>query len=234
MLAGAVTWLLWPLGTAYSTAVGGYQRLVLDDGSVLQLNTNTGVRVLLNDHSRRVILERGEAFFDVARDRARPFVVQAGGRQIVAIGTQFAVRRERDDVRVTVTEGTVGIDSERHEANPTLQPDSSLLLPAGSVARIAATGTLKVEHHSVPDVESELTWRTGILAFHNQTLGDVVAEINRYNRRQFAVRDPGLALLPFGGNVRAADPQSLIDALRTLGIHAEETSEAVVLSRDRP
>jgi len=109
-----------------------------------------------------------------------------------------------------------------------------MLLPAGSVARLAEARPVRIEHQAVPEVESQLAWRTGTLAFHNQALGDVVAEINRYNRRQFVITDPTLASLPFGGNIRSTDPQSLIDALRTLGIRADETSDTVALSRNSP
>jgi len=239
---GVSTWAMWPSGTAYSTAIGGYERVALDDGSVVQLNTNTRLRVSFTDRSRRVQLDRGEAYFEVAHDRGRPFIVQAGDRQIVAVGTQFAVRRESDGVRVSVTEGTVrltGGEGSTPEvstaAESQLTAESALiLLPAGSVARLPAAGSVRVEHHSLPEVESELTWRTGALVFHNQALSDVVAEINRYNRRQFVIRDPALASLPFGGNIRATDPEALIDALRTLGIQADQTGNTVVLRRNSP
>ena len=234
VLLGVTTWVSRPSGTSYSTAVGGYERVVLDDGSILQLNTNTKLHVLLTARDRRVRLDRGEAYFDVAHDRARPFIVQAGNRRIVAVGTQFAVRRDGEGVRVSVTEGTVRLAEEPGGQEVSAEPRESMLLPAGSVARLAEARPVRIEHQAVPEVESQLAWRTGTLAFHNQALGDVVAEINRYNRRQFVITDPTLASLPFGGNIRSTDPQSLIDALRTLGIRADETSDTVALSRNSP
>jgi transmembrane sensor len=244
-----------PAGTPYTTAVGGYQRIVLEDGSVLQLNTNTKLRVALSEVERRVQLDHGEAYFEVTHDVARPFVVQAGSRRIVAVGTQFSVRRDRGDVRVSVTEGTVRLAGdelvgEEGRADPqapktSRTPDAgadprrmhtseAALLPAGTIAWIASTGTVRVEHRPLPEVESQLTWRTGTLVFHNQPLGEVVTEINRYNRRHFVITDPALATLSFAGNLKPTDPQSLIDALRTLDIEADEGPNTVTLRHHSP
>jgi transmembrane sensor len=235
-----------PAGTAYTTAVGGYQRIVLDDGSVLQLNTNTKLRVALSEVERRVQLDHGEAYFEVTRDVARPFIVRAGSRRIVAVGTQFSVRRDSGDVRVSVTEGTVRLAGdelvgEEGRADPEAGADprrmhtsEAALLPAGTIVRISSAGTVRVEHRPLPEVESQLTWRTGTLVFHNQPLGEVVTEINRYNRRHFVITDPALATLSFGGNLKPTDPQSLIDALRPLDIQADEGPNTVTLRHHSP
>jgi transmembrane sensor len=256
VLLTVVLWAFVPAGTAYTTAVGGYQRIVLDDGSVLELNTNTKLRVALTEVERRVQLDRGEAYFEVTHDVARPFIVRVGSRRIVAVGTQFSVRRDSGDVRVTVTEGTVRLAAdelvgEERRADPEAPetprtPDAgtdprrrmhtseAALLPAGTIVRIAAAGTVRVEHRPLPEVKSQLTWRTGTLVFHNQPLGEVVTEVNRYNRRHFIITDPTLATLSFGGNLKPTDPQSLIDALHTLNIQADEGPDTVTLRRHSP
>jgi transmembrane sensor len=255
VLFTAVLWAFLPAGTAYTTAVGGYQRIVLDDGSVLQLNTNTKLRVALSEVERRVQLDHGEAYFEVIPDVARPFIVQAGNRRIVAVGTHFAVRRDNGDVRVSVIEGSVrlagdDLAGEESRADPqatetSRTPDAgsdprrmhtneAALLPAGTIVRIASAGTVRVEHRPIPELEAQLTWRTGTLVFHNQPLGEVVTEINRYNRRHFVILDPGLATLSFGGNLKPTDPQSLIDALRTLDIQADEGPNTVTLRHHSP
>jgi transmembrane sensor len=255
VLLTVVLWAFLPAGTPYTTAIGGYQRIVLDDGSVLQLNTNTKLRVALTEVERRVQLDHGEAYFEVTHDVARPFIVRAGRRRIVAVGTQFSVRLESGDVRVSVTEGTVRLAGdelvgEEGRAGPeapetSRTPDAgadprrmhageAVLLPAGTIVRIASAGTARVEHHPLPEVESQLTWRTGILVFHNQPLGEVVTEINRYNRRHFVIADPALATLSFGGNLKPTDPQSLIDALRTLDIQADDGPNTVILRHHSP
>lgn len=233
----ALAWVLWPVGTVYFTAVGGYQRIVLDEGSVLQLNTDTRLRVRLTNHERRIQLERGEAYFEVSHDPGRPFIVIAGNQRVMAVGTQFSVRRDKDDIRVSVTEGTVRVTRQTSNLGLTLssQPaDEVTVLPAGAIADIPRAGTAHVERHPLPEVESELTWRTGTLVFHDRPLSDVIAEVNRYHRRQVIIADPGLSRLPFGGNLRSTDQQSLIDALRTLDIHVEETADTITLSRTSP
>jgi hypothetical protein len=83
-----------------------------------------------------------------------------------------------------------------------MHTSEAALLPAGTIVRIASAGTVRVEHRPLPEVESQLTWRTGTLVFHNQPLGEVVTEINRYNRRHFVITDPALATLSFGGNLK--------------------------------
>lgn len=255
VLLTVVLWAFVPAGIAYTTAVGGYQRIVLDDGSVLELNTNTKLRVALTEVERRVQLDHGEAYFEVTHDLARPFIVRAGSRRIVAVGTQFSVRRDSGYVRVTVTEGTVRLDAdelvrEERRADPEASetsgtPDAgadprrmhtseAALLPAGTIVQIASAGTVRVEHRPLPELESQLTWRTGTLVFHDQPLGEVVTEVNRYNRRHFIITDPTLAKLSFGGNLKPTDPQSLIDALHTFNIQADEGPNTFTLRRHSP
>jgi transmembrane sensor len=102
---------LWFTGERYTTPVGGVAIVPLQDGSRITLNTRSKVRVVLSEKERHIDLSQGEAFFEVAHDKNRPFVVQAGGKRVIAVGTQFSVRREGDDIRVVVTEGTVRLES---------------------------------------------------------------------------------------------------------------------------
>jgi transmembrane sensor len=102
-------------GASYRTAVGSIKAVPMKDGSTITLNTDSGIRVAISDTERRVDLEKGEAFFEVAKDLNRPFVVRVGDERVTAVGTKFSVRREADDVRVIVTEGRVRV--ERAEAH---------------------------------------------------------------------------------------------------------------------
>jgi transmembrane sensor len=106
----AGTWYFWPAGPTYQTPVGGTASVPMSDGSNVTLNTNTRIEVALGERERAVQLERGEAFFEVAKDPRRPFVVSAGRKRVVAVGTKFSVEREGDEVRVVVSEGTVRIE----------------------------------------------------------------------------------------------------------------------------
>jgi transmembrane sensor len=214
----------------YATEYGAFTRIVLADGSVVRLNTNSQIRArLLPDH-REVVLERGEALFKVAHDANRPFDVQAAGTIVRAVGTEFSVRlRERNektngqkDVEVLVKEGRVAIDPPAQQMErATMLPASVSMLSAGETVTISATRVSPVERVAETEVDKKLSWTEGRLWFERQRLADVVAEFNRYNRRQMVIADPAIADLRIGGGFEATDPESFVAALeRTFGIRA--------------
>src|SRR6202040_1387699 len=125
-----VGWMAWShQGTSYRTAIGGIAAISMKDGSTVTLNTNSEIRVALNETERRVDLERGEAFFEVAKDHNRPFIVRVGDQRVIAVGTKFSVRREPNHVRVVVTEGRV-----RLEHSEPQHPAEVAWVSAGGVA----------------------------------------------------------------------------------------------------
>jgi len=213
----------------YTTDFGGFERIVLDDGSVVHLNTNSVMRVHLTAELRQVVLDRGEALFKVAHDASRPFDVQAGRTTVRAVGTEFSVRlrdtREvqggEKDVEVLVKEGRVAIDPPKQPLERAdVLPASVSTLSAGESVTISAK-RLHVEKVAEADVSRKLSWTEGRLWFERQTLADVVAEFNRYNRRQLVIADPTIANLRIGGGFEATDPESFVAALeRTLGVRA--------------
>jgi transmembrane sensor len=241
--AGVFAWVAYERTEwrEYSTDFGGLERIVLADGSVVRLNTNSVMRVRLTRELRYVVLERGEALFKVAHDKTRPFDVQAGDTVVRAVGTEFSVRiREGgrnlsasrgNDVEVLVREGIVAIDppEKMREAleRSTVLPASVSTLSAGEAVVIAATRVpaaqpqMQVKKIAEAEVDRKLSWTEGRLWFERQTLKDVVAEFNRYNRRQMVIADPAIENLRIGGGFEATDPESFIAALeRTLGVRA--------------
>jgi transmembrane sensor len=223
----------------YTTDFGGLSRIVLDDGSVVNLNTNSLLRVQLTPELRHIVLERGEALFKVAHDKNRPFDVDAGSTTVRAVGTEFSVRvREpaantggAKDVEVLVKEGRVAIDPPKKNAKPIERaaalPVSMSTLSAGEAVTITATRVtaeppqMQVQKVAEADVDRKLSWTEGRLWFERQTLKDVVAEFNRYNRRQMVIADPAIENLRIGGGFEATDPESFIAALeKTLGVRA--------------
>ena len=223
----------------YTTDFGGLSRIVLDDGSVVNLNTNSLMRVQLTPELRHIVLERGEALFKVAHDKNRPFDVDAGSTTVRAVGTEFSVRvREpaantggAKDVEVLVKEGRVAIDPPKKNAKPIERaaalPVSMSTLSAGEAVTITATRVtteppqMQVQKVAEADVDRKLSWTEGRLWFERQTLKDVVAEFNRYNRRQMVIADPAIENLRIGGGFEATDPESFIAALeKTLGVRA--------------
>ncbi|MEP7244210.1 MAG: FecR domain-containing protein [Gammaproteobacteria bacterium] len=231
IVIAASTWfaLEKPGWQRYSTDFGGFEKIVLDDGSVVHLNTNSSMRVHLSATLRQVVLDRGEALFKVAHDRSRPFDVRAVGTTVRAVGTEFSVRvREANevttglkDVEVLVREGRVAIDPPTvNLERATALPRSLSTLSAGETVTITAN-RVHVQRVAEADVNRKLSWTEGRLWFERQRLADVVAEFNRYNRRQMIIADPAIADLRIGGGFEATDPESFVAALeRTLGVRA--------------
>ncbi len=222
-ITGLYAYRAGPLhGTRYSTPVGGLDTVPLADGSQVILNTDTRIRVDLTSRERRIELDKGEAFFDVAKDPARPFFVQVDNKRVTAVGTKFSVRREGGDIRVTVTEGKVRIDQPAH---------SSPLLTAGSVARTSNTETL-VREGSAPEAEQMLSWRSGYLVFEATPLAEAVAEFNRYNARKIVIDDPATAALRIGGNFRANNTDAFLWLLQSgFPVNVRRHGERIVLTK---
>lgn len=200
----------WHPGQRFTTPVGGLAKVPMDDGSRITLNTNSHLAVSVSKSRRRVELEHGEAFFEVAPDPSRPFVVVAGGRRVTAVGTQFSVRRDGDLVEVIVTEGKVRMDDGTRRSSR----GEPVLLTAGYIAHSTRSG-LRVEQKSLQDAESRLSWRFGVLKFRDLPLGEAVAEFNRYNARKIVIADPAVAALRIEGNFRPTQVQAFVRLLES-------------------
>ncbi len=223
VLATAIYFSSSQEGVRYSTPVGGVASIPLRDGSLVTLNTSSRIRVVLTDAERRIELENGEAFFDVAKDARRPFVVKAGNRNVVAVGTQFAVRRDGADVQVVVTDGKVRVEQ-------TGGHGGGGLLTAGAVARIDGQA-IHTQNKTLHEVEEALSWRSGYLAFDETSLANAVAEFNRYSPRKIRIDDPQLAALRINGKFRSTNADDFILLLRNgFNIRARARGEAIVLS----
>ena len=167
-----------PQTTAFATKLGGHEIVTLSDGTRVELNTNTAIRVKYTANAREFWLEKGEAYFQVKHDPAHPLTVYADDRRITDIGTEFDVRREPHQLEVAVLEGRVGFD-----ATAAPKTASPLLLTRGDA--IVATATdMSVVHKTDRELMNELSWRRGVLVFDGTPLADAAREINRYNRRR--------------------------------------------------
>jgi transmembrane sensor len=212
-------------GSSYETVIGGLEAVPLADGSNITLNSDSEVHVAVTEKERRVVLTHGEAFFEVAKDPARPFVVRAGHARIIAVGTRFSVRRDGDDVSVVVIEGRVRM--ERDEKAAATLP--ATLLAAGNIARSDAAGVL-VEEKPLPVAEEILSWRSGFLVFHDTPLATAVAEFNRYNTRKIVIEDPTLAQLRIGGHFRSTNVEAFVRLLESgLPLRAEQRQDQIIL-----
>ena len=217
----------------YITALGELQSIPMPDGSRVTLNTDSSLRIALERNVRRIELDHGEAFFEVAKDPKRPFMVAAGDRTIVAVGTEFSVRREGDDVRVIVSEGTVRMEPSQRATEHAQQMGTAhenVLWPAGTVARVRGDSVL-LQKEATAEIDENLSWRTGLLTFRNTPLAAAIAEFNRYNARKILIQDPDIAVIPISGAFRSTHLASFIHLLeQRFPVHATVEDDRVLLS----
>jgi transmembrane sensor len=211
IMGGGLSWfLLRGDRERYTSGVGEVRRIALEDGSTMVLNTATAVTVQFSKRQRDIRLIRGEALFEVAHDKARPFLVHANDIAIRAVGTAFAVRLEAAQVDVTVTEGVVEVadSATAHESGPSAPPAShpeAKRVAANERIVIASARAPEIRPISVAETERQLAWREGMVSFDGESLQTAVAEINRHNRRQIVIDDPTLGAKPVVGIFRATD-----------------------------
>jgi transmembrane sensor len=190
-----------PLGTetiVINTAHGEIRNTTLADQSVATANSDSLLEVRYDRGSRRVALRQGEAWFSVAKDPQRPFIVEAGNVQVRAVGTAFSVRLHGANADVVVTEGTVQVSGKAGQA---------LALSAGQQAEVPqAEGVARLV--SDPEaVRRKLAWREGKLMFKRETLAQAAADFNRYNQRQIVIADERVRDRPLLGQYPIHAPE---------------------------
>lgn len=230
LLTLSVGWGWWHYANTievdYQTTIGALDTVKLADGSTVTLNSDSRVHVAFSNARRSIDLQQGEAYFAVARDPGRPFVVHADGRRVTAIGTAFAVRRDADSLRVVVTHGVVRMEADR---SPGAARQATTLLPAGSVAVASAAGVL-VRSDSVQQARDLLAWRNGYLSFHDTPLANAAAEFNRYNTHKIVIGDPAVGALRIGGNFRWSNADAFVRLLEQgFPIHVVRRDDTLVL-----
>lgn len=228
LASAAFGWQWWSQveQASYLTAVGDLREVALSDGSQATLSSDSRIAVSLSRGERHVDLQRGEGFFQVAKDPGRPFAVAVGPRRVVAVGTRFAVRRSGDAVRVVVTEGVVRLESQP-DANGRAQPTT--VLPAGSIA-IADRNGVFVRTASVAEAERLVDWRSGYLAFQDTSLAEAANEFNRYNSRKIVMGDAAVGQLRVGGNFRWSNTDVFVRLLEQgFPVRVERHDDRVVL-----
>jgi transmembrane sensor len=215
----------------FSTSIGGFQRIVLEDQSAIELNTDSEVRVALTPQLRKVELVRGEASFEVAHDASRPFIVSAGNTAVRAVGTKFDVHRLENSIEVTVDEGKVAIGTPSLlEMKVDVLPITIPQITAGQTATASGNG-VKLKTLPKDDLARKLAWQNQMLVFDGDSLADVVAQFNRYNARQLVIADPALATLRIGGYFRPTNLDAFISVLQSdFGIRAEKQGNRLVLA----
>lgn len=212
----------------HATATGEILRVPLRDGSAVTLNSGSAIDVDFDEGIRRVRLLRGEALFDVAKDRSRPFVVEAASTRVTAVGTSFTVNRVSErDVQVMVREGVVElVDSARPRREP-------VRLEANTLAVATPARRIDVQPLREPEVERRLAWRDGMLSFSGATLEEAAAQFARYSKVRIIIDDPLVARQRVVGLYSATDPEGFAQAVAlSLGLRAEKAPEGIRLRRE--
>jgi transmembrane sensor len=196
-----------------STGVGEQHSEVLSDRSIVELNTQSEIRVGFTATERRVELVRGEAFFDVAKDPARPFIVVTDLATAKAVGTRFSVYRAQSGTIVTVAEGRVQVRDKQAAAatgaSPPGRPDFVEVIP-GTQAEAQPGRPVQMRQ---ADVDRTFAWRERRLVFDGEPLWRVIEEFNRYNSPPLVISDPRLREQRISGVFGANDPESLLEFL---------------------
>lgn len=231
LAVGLSLWLSWS-GQMIETERGERREVALSDGSVLQVDPETRMRVKMQDARRVVFLDHGRALFRVAKDPERPFLVHANGAVARAVGTSFAVETQMQDVIVTVSEGKVAVSVPPPPGSKNVEPELAAMLIADQQLTVGGAGA-SASVRKV-DSERELAWASGRLVFEHTPLPRVLAEFNRYNRVQMRVEDPRLAERRISGSFNASDPDSFLDFMQTVAnvaVVRDDARNLVISSR---
>ena len=220
IVGAVVTSLAWPslAGRTYDAGVGEQRLVRLDDGSSIRLDTDTRVRVRYGASRRAVTLERGQAYFEVAHDAARPFIVTANDTIVRALGTRFDVRCDGRETRVTLVQGRVEVKDRQAAGAVVLDPGEQVTARdrLGDVRRV--------------DTEVATSWTTGRLTFHAVPLRQALAEINRYRRAPIRLDPAYTADTPVTGAFDSADTGAIVDSIALLrGLKARSLPDGSVM-----
>jgi transmembrane sensor len=229
--AGAIAFINQPV--SYETSMGEIRSIPLADGSVASINTASMLKIQFAETRREARIERGEAWFQVAKDKTRPFIVEAGRIRVRAVGTAFSVRRQDrtgqqvSGAEILVTEGVVEAWTDGAEGN-------RVRLAAGSRAFVGDNAGVRVARSSPADVDRALAWRGGKIDLVGQPLNRAAAEFNRYNMRQIVIDDSQIASEQIDGVFSANDPEGFARALGGSIEIEVDTSDPQVIRIGRP
>ena len=207
-----------------TTGAGQMTTMTLPDGTVVTLDADTVLKTRETATARLVTMERGRAFFRVAKDAHRPFSVVAGGKTVTAVGTAFDVSLEKNGVEVVLVEGKVKVAD-----NAILRRAQTAELTAGSRLVVAQEGRWAITR---VNVEKETGWLRGWLTYDRAPMGQIAADLNRYSEKQIVIADADVAATPMMGAFKPGDVESFVRAARYYRFAQvqEDTGDRVVLT----
>ena len=219
----------------YQTRAAEHRDVHLPDGSSVSLGGKSMVSVAYTADSRLVILKQGAAFFDVAKEAGRPFLVQAGKRHIAAVGTAFNVTRQHDRVVVTVTEGTVIVTPESAVGTVPLHGNETTGSGGTDTARLEAGQQMTYDAQAltpvtVADPADAIAWRAGRLSYRGEALRYVIEDVNRYADRPIMLADDAAGNVLFTGTVFQESVATWLTGLeQAFPVVIEKTPDSIVI-----
>jgi transmembrane sensor len=233
LLLGIVTiTVLWSTlfrTPTFTTNIGELRTITLEDGSVVTLNADSRMRVSFTRTRRLIELTDGQALFRVAKDPARPFIVQSNDARVTAVGTEFDVNDKGSGTVVTVLEGRVSVAGSAPEPASPTRLATPMLVSAGEQAIVAPARTTK---HRESHPANVAAWTTGLLVFDSEPLREVARAFNRQSARQLVIADPELRELRISGVFPAAAVEPMAEFLRArFGVQVIETDAAIRIEK---
>lgn len=213
---------------SYATPIAGTGSSVLPDGSRVELGADSRITTRYTAKQRSISVDFGEAYFLVAKDPSRPFLVDAGDMKVTAVGTAFNVRRNSDRVVIAVSEGRVQLDNQS-EFTDTAEPSKGTTpLEAGQQAIYSRDSrTMTIAEIKAADVAS---WRNGVLKYMHEPLGSVAQDLSRYHTKRIVISDSRLSAMPFTGTVFSTRIGDALNALESVfPLQVKEGSDAIEL-----
>lgn len=227
LVAGRFAYSALSGDTVLTTAKGEFRRVPLRDKSIANINSGSRIEVAFTEKQRTINLRKGEAWFEVAKDTSKPFIVEAGDARIRAVGTAFSVRRLADGSEVLVTEGTVEVWSQDGSAG-------RRRVTAGEHAFLAHDARAIPVTRQPEEVSRKLAWREGKLVLASQTLSEAVADFNRYSPQTIVIVDPALRDKRLVGQYQLDAPELFAkDVSMVLDVPVTITSEKILIGRAR-
>jgi transmembrane sensor len=222
---GTVSFSVLRADKVLTTAKGEFRKVPLQDKTIATINSASRLEVAFTKDSRNVRLQQGEAWFEVAKDKSKPFVVEAGDARIRAVGTAFAVRRYAHGTEVLVTEGTVEVWSKDQAAQ-------RRQLTAGERAFLTNQASAISVTSQPTEVDRKLAWREGNLILKNQTLSDAVADFNRYSPKTIVIVDPELGSKRLFGQYKLDAPELFArDVSTVLAVPINITADTIFIGQ---
>jgi len=220
--AAATDYFSRPAPQVFATTIGGREVIRLKDGSQIELNTDTVLKIASGTAARAVTLEKGEAYFQIRHDADHPFSVTVGNHRVVDLGTRFLIRKDDNALQVSLLEGRARFDAVAGDAAP-------IDMKPGDVV-LAKNGKIDLTRKPERAIASELGWRNGVIVFDSTKLSDAVAEFNRYGGKKLVV-DPKTAKLKIEGTFQLNNVEAFADAVQVaFGLHIETKQDEIRIS----